>query len=181
MDSNFRFRASGDTPHRFGTWFLSGKFSDDWSMDHLREVTDLVEADAINAFPVIKGLAELAPRMPEPSVEGLDRLLFGARQLLDESSRIPFGEGVLLQGKILVNRRNPRVAEQHGPCGVGVQNNAIDAIVAAAQQILIESAQPVRVGAGTAGIDQPAIRVVIGEQQRPEPVHRMRRLSKVSA
>jgi hypothetical protein len=60
----------------FGTWFLSGKFSDDWSMDHLREVTDLIEGDVMNAFPVIKRLAELAPRLPEPSVQILDRLLF---------------------------------------------------------------------------------------------------------
>src|SRR6202022_50104 len=39
---------------------------------------------------------------------------------------------------------------------VGVQNNAIDAIVATAQQILIESAQPVRHGGQATGTLTPA-------------------------
>jgi hypothetical protein len=64
----------------FGTWFLSGKFSDDWSIDQLHEVTGLVEGDIISAFPVIKRLVELAPRIPERSVEILDRLLFGPKR-----------------------------------------------------------------------------------------------------
>jgi hypothetical protein len=64
----------------FGTWFLSGKFSDDWSMDHLREVTDLIEGDTLNAIPVIRRLVEFAPRMPEASVQILDRLLFGPKR-----------------------------------------------------------------------------------------------------
>ena len=39
---------------------------------------------------------------------------------------------------------------------VRIQNNAIDAIVAAAQQILIESAQPVRHGGQVTGTLSPA-------------------------
>jgi hypothetical protein len=64
----------------FGTWFLSGKFSDSWAMDRLQEVTSLISGDIINAYPVIKRLAILASGMPEATIKILDRLLFGSKR-----------------------------------------------------------------------------------------------------
>ena len=64
----------------FGTWFLSGKFSDNWAVDRLQEVTNLISGDVINAYPVIKRLAILAPGMPEAAIKILDRLLFGSKR-----------------------------------------------------------------------------------------------------
>jgi hypothetical protein len=77
--------ASDREPYRielaaFGTWFLSAKFDDAWAIDQLHQVTDLIEGDAINAFPLIKRLTVLAPQMPNEAVQILERLLFGPRR-----------------------------------------------------------------------------------------------------
>jgi hypothetical protein len=59
---------------------LSAKFDDAWAIERLRQVTDLIEGDAINAFPLIKRLTVLAPQMPDEAVQILERLLFGPRR-----------------------------------------------------------------------------------------------------
>ena len=77
--------ASDREPYRielagFGTWFLSAKFDDAWAIDQLHQMTDLIEGDAINAFPLIKRLTVLAPQMPDEAVQILERLLFGPKR-----------------------------------------------------------------------------------------------------
>ena len=80
-----RLQAASTEPDRsyrvelaaFGTWFLSAKFDDAWAIDQLHRVMELIDGDVINAFPLIKRLAVLAPQMPDEAVQILERLLFG--------------------------------------------------------------------------------------------------------
>ena len=64
----------------FGTWFLSAKFDDAWAIDQLHQVTDLIDGDAINAFPLVKRLAALVPQMPQEVIQILEQLLFGPKR-----------------------------------------------------------------------------------------------------
>lgn len=64
----------------FGTWFLSAKFDNSWALDQLRQVMELTDGDAINAYPLIKRLAVIAPQVPGEAIQILDQLLFGRRQ-----------------------------------------------------------------------------------------------------
>ena len=79
-------RAAADRkPYRielasFGTWFLSAKFDNAWVINQLHQVTDLIDGDAINAFPLIKRLTALVPQMPEEAIQILERLLFGPKR-----------------------------------------------------------------------------------------------------
>jgi hypothetical protein len=64
----------------FVTWFLSAKFDDAWAIDQLHPVTELIDGDASNAFPLIKRLAALAPQMPDEAIQILERLLFNPKR-----------------------------------------------------------------------------------------------------
>jgi hypothetical protein len=64
----------------FGTWFLSSKFDDRWAIEQLLELFGLIEIDALNAYPVIKRLAEISTKMPGETVRCLEGLLLGARR-----------------------------------------------------------------------------------------------------
>ncbi len=60
-----------DELNRFGFWFASGKFDDDWSINEMQKVLGL-GIDTTPAFAVIKHLAQIAPGRVVAAVECLE-------------------------------------------------------------------------------------------------------------
>jgi hypothetical protein len=59
----------------FSSWFVSGKFDDDWAIQQVRAIIDLVGIDTVHAFTVIKRLAQIAPERPAAAIECLERIV----------------------------------------------------------------------------------------------------------
>ena len=59
----------------FSFWFSSGKFDDDWAIRQLKEVIQLVGVEPVQAFTVIKRLAQIAPGMPAAAIECLELIV----------------------------------------------------------------------------------------------------------
>ena len=59
----------------FSFWFSSGKFDNDWAIRQLKEVIQLVSVEPVQAFTVIKRLAQIAPGMPAAAIECLELIV----------------------------------------------------------------------------------------------------------
>lgn len=64
----------------FSSWFASGEFDTEWSLDQLAKVISITGGLLVNAFSSIKRLAEIAPTTPYRSVRILEQLLFGTER-----------------------------------------------------------------------------------------------------
>jgi hypothetical protein len=83
----------------FSFWFASAKFDDHWAMSKLAEVITKLGGDFINAYPIVKRLAVLAPQEPRACVDCLRSFIFGRKGDRPHLATIPEA-GIIIQAAL---------------------------------------------------------------------------------